>query len=356
MSRVRVLIVDDSAVTRLYLREMLSSDPDIEVVGAANGPLAAREMIKKLDPDVLTLDIEMPAMDGLEFLSRIMQLRPLPVIMFSGLTQEGSDAAMQALAIGAFDFVAKPAASYGDWIGAVDRLIGRIKAAANANVRPLKVLPRVVKPVVRDVRPWTGGRVIAIGASTGGVRALRSILGDLPADCAPILIAQHMPGAFVRSFAGRLDAMARISVVEVRDAMPVRGGHAYVASGDHDLIVERDGDGYLCRAVASSGREGCTPSVDVLFNSLAASAGRDGVGIVLTGMGRDGAQGCIAISEAGGITLAQDEDSSLIYGMPRAAYETGILDGEISLDDVAKYICGSLQARRGVFSNGARAR
>ena len=341
MSPIRVLVVDDSALMRKYLHDTLSSDPDIEVIGSAPNPNAARDMIKRLNPDVLTLDIEMPGMNGLEFLGHVMRLRPMPVIMFSSLTQDGSKAALQALEIGAFDFVHKPCADYEEtWVSVGATLISRIKVAAAASAGSLA--PRSRQTVISPQgapSPWPRNRVVAIGSSAGGVQALREVLAKLPDESPPILIAQHMPAKFTRAFAGRLNGGCRVEVHEAMDGQKIKSGNVYIAPGDHNLSIEKSGIALHCR-LQRDVRNGPThvPSIDRLFQSMAEVVGPAAMGIVLTGMGKDGAHGLRLIREAGGTTAAQDEETSLIYGMPKAAVELGAAQFEISLKRVPSFI------------------
>ncbi|MGQ0455834.1 MAG: protein-glutamate methylesterase/protein-glutamine glutaminase [Hyphomicrobium sp.] len=341
MMPIRVVCVEDSAVMRVFLRDALSSTDEIEVVGAAHDPLIARDMIKRLQPDVLTLDINMPNMDGLDFLERLMRLKPLPVIMFSAYTQEGSNAALQALAAGAVDFVAKPAASEPDaWNDAARNLIAKIKSAASAQIQAALPAPsdgrRRSAPI--PASGWPRSRIVAIGASTGGVQALRQVLGSLPANAPPILVAQHMPPNFTSSFAKRLNATCDVAVAEAEDGVELMPGSVYVAPGDRHLLLDKGRGGFVCRLEGGAEINGHMPSIDLLFSSVASVAGSAAMGIVLTGMGRDGAQGLSDIRQAGGVTAAQDQATSLIYGMPKAAIEAGAAQFELSIDRVASFI------------------
>lgn len=333
---IRVVLVDDSTLVRKFLSETLSADPDIEVVGAAHNPIIARNMIKQLDPDVAVLDIEMPGMDGLSFLERIMTLRPMPVVMFSSLTQEGSEAALSALALGAVDFIAKPS-GHASWSTAAMTLIESIKATASAHVPPLGS-ELCVRKANTTRRNWPDDRVVAIGASTGGVQALRAILAALPKDCPPILIAQHMPANFIASFVRRLDDGSEISVREVTQDCIAEPGHAYFAVGQRHLQLAKFDGGYKCRLGPGNIPATHVPSVDVLFQSVALAAGSAAMGIVLTGMGRDGARGLSEIARSGGVTAAQDKTTSLIYGMPKAAVDLGAVQFEVSLDRIPEFI------------------
>ena len=340
MRPIRVLCVDDSALTRGFLRLTLSGDPSIEVVGTASNPFEARQLIKELEPNVLTLDVAMPLMNGYDFLERLMRLRPMPVVMFSSLTRNGSEAAVRALALGAFDVVAKPTSGTpDDWRATAAELIEKVKSAVQA--RPQF---REVGAIVAPHRPppsravWPSGRVVAIGASAGGVQVLRTTLPELPYDCPPIVIAQHMPASFTRSFAGRLDMTCRIDVCEATDGLELRPGLAVIAPGNQHLEIERSAGFYVCRLRARTDAPGVAPSADILLTSVAAAAGSAGVGIVLTGMGRDGAKGLAAMKRAGAITATQSASSCQIYGMPKAANDLGAARYEIDLKNLATFI------------------
>ena len=343
MKKIRVLVVDDSALMRRFLRDMLSRDEQIDVVDTAADPLIAREKIKRLDPDVITLDVEMPNMGGLDFLERLMRLRPMPVIMFSSLTSREASESLRALALGAVDVVAKPVAGTPEeWDILANELIEKVKLAAGARVQAIG--PSDIELPVQTLAGWAKGpldRIVAIGASTGGVQALQTVLGGLPANSPPILIAQHMPPNFTRSFAKRLDSQCAVSVCEAADGDELVCGRVYVAPGDRHILLERRTGGYVCRLESGAEHNGHMPSVDLMFKSVAASAGSAAMGIVLTGMGKDGAAGLLQIQEAGGITAIQDEASSLIYGMPKAAAAIGAGQHEVSIDDVAAFILES---------------
>ena len=334
---IKVLIVDDSALMRQMLTEMLSSDPEIEVVGAAPHPLIARTMIKELLPDVLTLDIEMPQMDGLSFLEKIMTLRPMPVVMVSSLTQSGADATMRALEIGAVDFVSKPVSGLSTGMAALrDELIGKLKAAATARLRGGGMRLASKLPASGS---WGGGfrsseKIIAIGASTGGVEALRELICSLPPDGPAVLVTQHMPAQFTASFANRLDGLAAVAVSEARDGVRVLPGHVYIAPGNFHLELKRSGADYLCSVADGPLVSGHRPSVDVLFDSVARVAGENAVGVILTGMGRDGAKGLLAMRGAGAMTIGEDATTCVVYGMPRAAHEVGATQIELPLHKI----------------------
>jgi two-component system chemotaxis response regulator CheB len=335
---VRVLVVDDSAVMRQLLSNLLSEDPEIEVVGTAADPHIARERIKSLNPDVVTLDVEMPHMDGLTFLRKIMTLRPMPVVMISTLTQRGAETTLEALEIGAIDFIAKPV---GDLAGGLAELAGelqsKVKAAASVRIGARRVLaaPQVSRPP-RTRRPTS--KFVFIGASTGGVEALKVVLMGLPADCPPTLITQHMPPRFTTGFAERLNRECPMTVSEAANDTLIEPGHVYIAPGSHHLEIVRSGTHHVCRLSDSPQVSGHRPSVDILFQSAARVIGKSAVGAILTGMGKDGAEGLLELRNAGGFTLGQDEESALIYGMPRVAFERGAVMHQHSLSHMADAI------------------
>jgi len=334
MSRIKVLIVDDSATMRSLIGAVLRRDPEIEVIGTAGDPLEARAKIKELEPDVLTLDIEMPNMNGLEFLEKIMRLRPMPVIMVSTLTQRGADATLEALEIGAFDCVGKPGGDI-DVVTAFSELTDKIKAAAKARVRPIgQNAPRTAQ----GVHFAPNGRMVAIGSSTGGVEALLTVLSRFPANCPPTVITQHMPATFTKSFAERLNRTCAAEVAEAWDGAPLATGKVYLAPGGV-AHLEVTGQTQL-RCVLRTGDlvNGHRPSVDQLFHSVARAAGAKALGVILTGMGRDGAAGLKAIRDAGGRSLGQDEHSCVVYGMPKAAADAGAVERQVSLDRMADAI------------------
>jgi two-component system chemotaxis response regulator CheB len=327
----RVLVVDDSSTMRRLISAALSADPELEVVGEAGDPLQAREAIKALNPDVITLDVEMPNMNGLDFLERLMRLRPMPVVMVSTLTSRGAEATLTALELGAIDCVEKPGGA--DPVG-FSRLAEKVKIAAQARVRHRVV--RSEPPCVDVFTP--ADKVVAIGSSTGGVEALLTIIERLPANCAPTVIAQHMPGSFTKSFAERLNRASAATVTEARDGDPLVPGRVYVAPGG-DFHLEVDGTRRLhCRVIKGEPVSGHCPSVDVLFSSVARTAKAHALGVILTGMGRDGARGLLAMREAGAKTLGQDETTSVVYGMPRAAFELGGVDRQLPLEKLGPAI------------------
>ncbi|MCW5692853.1 MAG: chemotaxis response regulator protein-glutamate methylesterase [Pseudolabrys sp.] len=336
--KVRVLIVDDSAVIRQLLQMLLSQDPEIEVVGTAGDPLIARDRIKALNPDVVTLDVEMPNMDGVTFLRKIMTLRPMPVIMVSTLTQAGAETTLEALEIGAVDFVAKPVKDVAQGLAEIaGELQAKVKQAARARVGRGSAALAPAKPR-RAYNAGAGERLVAIGASTGGVEALKKVLMQLPAECPPIVITQHMPPRFTAAFAERLNRECPMKVSEATHNEVIEAGHVYIAPGSHHLEVVRAGNEYRCTLSDSAPVSGHRPSVDVLFRSVAKVAGKAAVGSILTGMGKDGAEGLLAMRQAGAYTLGQDEASALIYGMPRVAFERGAVMRQVSLSHMAEAI------------------
>ena len=341
-ARIRVLVVDDSATMRGLITAALSRDPEIEVVGSAADAMEARALIKALNPDVLTLDVEMPNMNGLEFLEKIMRLRPMPVVMVSTLTQAGAEVTLQALEMGAVDAVGKPGAGV-TAAEAFAELTLRVKTAARSRVRRRET---VEAPRPRtDYRP-VADHILAIGASTGGVEALLTILSAFPANCPATVITQHMPATFTPSFAARLDKMSAATVTEAVDGATLAPGHIYLAPGGLTHL-EVSGTTPRCRLVQGDTVSGHRPSVDVLFRSVARLR-KPMTGVILTGMGRDGAQGLLEMRQAGGRTLGQDEASSVVYGMPRVAQEIGAVERQLPLARLSSAIldlCGSPHAQ-----------
>jgi two-component system chemotaxis response regulator CheB len=354
--RIKVLIVDDSALVRSLLTDILRADPGIEVVGVASDAHIAREKIKALNPDVLTLDVEMPRMDGITFLKNLMRLRPMPVVMVSSLTERGADVTLDALALGAVDYLSKPkidlAVTLKDY---GDELIEKIRAASKASVRALDprraatiatnmttkaahstdaVLPKAPPP--KQLR--TTDRIIAIGASTGGTEAIKEVLMRLPPDTPGVVIAQHIPKAFSGPFAKRMNDCCHVTVYEAEDGQQVLAGHAYIAPGDRHLMVVRDGARYVCRLDDGVPVNRHKPSVDVLFRSVAQNAGGNAIGAILTGMGKDGARGLKEMLDAGSRTIAQDEATSVVWGMPGEAVALGAAQHVLPLENVAAKI------------------
>ena len=343
---IRALIVDDSALVRQLLSEILSRDASIEVVGTAQDPFVARDLIKRLKPDVLTLDVEMPRMDGLTFLDNLMRLHPLPVVMVSSLTAVGADATLEALALGAIDFVPKPKLDVARGLNAyAEDLIAKVKAAAAARPRARRRSEAaVVAP--RGLNYRTTERLIALGASAGGTEALRALLAALPPDAPGIVITQHIPAEFSAAFAARLDRESAMAVCEAQDGQQIVPGHAFVAPGGRHLRVERSGARWFCRLGDDAPISRHRPSVDALFRSVAAAAGHNAIGAILTGMGDDGARGLAELHASGAPTLAQDEASSVVWGMPGAAVRAGGVDEVLPLDAIAPRLL-ELAARGG---------
>ena len=345
----RVLIVDDSALVRKVLGEILGAAPGIEVVGAVADPYQAREEIKRLNPDVLTLDVEMPRMDGITFLSNLMRLRPMPVVMVSSLTEPGAEVTLTALELGAIDFVAKPKLDVAQGLEAyAEELVAKVTAAARARPRgrptghDAGVAGRAEAVQQLMQRVQTTDKVIAIGASTGGTEAISEVLSVLPPTSPPVVIALHIPEAFSGSFAARLDGSSPLSVSEATDGQQLIPGHAYVARGDHHLRIKRSGARFVCRVGTDDRVNRHRPSVDVLFDSVADQLGVNAVGVILTGMGNDGASGLRAMQAAGAPTIAQDESTSVVWGMPGEAVRLGAADEVLPLGQIAPRLAALL--------------
>lgn len=341
MNKYKVLIVDDSPLMRELLTAIINDASDLEVVGTAANPLIAREKIKELNPDVITLDIEMPEMDGISFLEKIMRLRPMPVVMISSLTQEGAEETLRALEIGAIDFVGKPTQSSLAVTEKSSEIAKKVSAAASSKVKPYSGLTHAaVKPkqAASTFQNTSHYDLIAIGASTGGISAIREVLADLPASTPPIIITQHMPKEYTNSFANRLDRYLEHHVKEAEHNEMLKSGCIYIAPGDQHMEVKKIGAAYKC--VLSSGERvsGHKPSVDVMFASVAVQAKKDAVGIILTGMGRDGASGLLDMRKNGALTIGQDEASCVVYGMPKVAMNTGAVSKEISLKKIGGFV------------------
>lgn len=353
MAKTRVVVVDDSALVRSILTEIINKQPDMSCIGAAADPLIAREMIRELNPDVITLDVEMPRMDGIDFLSRLMRLRPMPVVMVSTLTERGAEVTMKALELGAVDFVAKPKVGVADGIRqlAVD-ITDKIRIAAKAHVRRAAPAPATggvaaPPPVVASLGRLSTEKIIFIGASTGGTEATKDVLINLPADCPAVCITQHMPPGFTTSYAARLNGLCKIRVSEARDGERILPGHGYLAPGGKQFSVERSGANYIARVVDGEPVNRHRPSVEVLFNSAARVVGPNALGIMLTGMGADGAQAMRAMKDAGSYNLCQDESSCVVFGMPREAIAAGAAHEVLPLKDIAPRLLEKLRAAGG---------
>jgi two-component system, chemotaxis family, protein-glutamate methylesterase/glutaminase len=366
--KTRVVVVDDSALVRGLLAAIINREADMQCVGAASDPLVAREMIRSLDPDVITLDVEMPRMDGIDFLARLMRLRPMPVVMVSTLTARGADTTLRALELGAVDFVAKPRIGVADGLRQLsDDIIDKIRTAARAQVRRRTPAPKVpamagavaagdtATAAVARARPaavaalgrLSTEKIVFIGASTGGTEATRELLVQLPADAPAVMITQHMPPGFTRSYAARLDGLCRIRVKEATDGERVLPGHAYIAPGGLHLAVERSGANYLARVRDGEPVNRHKPSVEVLFRSAARVVGPNALGVMLTGMGADGAQAMRAMRDAGAWNVCQDEASCVVFGMPREAIAHGAAHEVLPLAQIAPRLLDRLRTTAG---------
>ncbi len=379
--RIRVLVVDDSALVRSLLTQIIDRQPDLECVGAAGDPLIAREMIRRLDPDVLTLDVEMPRMDGLDFLGRLMRLRPMPVVMVSTLTERGAEVTLQALELGAVDFVAKPRIGVAGGLQALaGEIVEKLRIAARARLRPVRraagagalagsaapatsagsatsaapaahgtapARSGVALPPQFAARRWlTTEKLVFIGASTGGTEATREVLVQLPADFPAILVTQHMPAGFTASYAARLNSLCRIAVKEAADGERILPGHAYIAPGGLHLSVQRSGANYVARVDDSEPVNRHRPSVEVLFRSAARVVGANAIGVMLTGMGADGARAMREMRDAGSWNAAQDESSCVIFGMPREAIAHGAVHEVLPLSAIAARLIERIRSGR----------
>lgn len=355
LKKIRVLVVDDSALVRSLLAEIINRQKDMECVGSANDPLIAREMIRELDPDVLTLDIEMPRMDGIDFLGRLMRLRPMPVVMISTLTERGADVTMKALELGAVDFVAKPRIGVADGLSELaTQIVEKVRIASTAHIKRAVSAPPVAAttsgaattvraPVVSIGRVSTE-KLICIGASTGGTEAIKEILTRMPADSPGIVITQHMPAGFTTSFAARLNSLCQITVQEAVNGERILPGHAYIAPGGTQFRVSRSGANYV--AVVEDGElvNRHKPSVEVLFKSAASVVGRNAFGVMLTGMGNDGAKAMREMKDAGSYNFVQDEASCIVFGMPREAILHGAADEVLPLSAIAPALIAKLSS------------
>ncbi|HEY1091561.1 MAG TPA: chemotaxis response regulator protein-glutamate methylesterase [Burkholderiaceae bacterium] len=360
MAKTTVIVVDDSALIRSILTEIINKQPDMECIGAAADPLVAREMIRNLNPDVITLDVEMPRMDGLDFLQRLMRLRPMPVVMVSTLTERGADVTLKALELGALDFVSKPKVGLADGMRQLaEDITDKIRVAAKAHIRrsahQLAAAPGAppatpVKAVtLAAVGRLSTEKIIFIGASTGGTEATKDVLVQLPPDSPAVVITQHMPPGFTTSYAKRLDGLCKIRVKEAVDGERILPGHGYLAPGGFHLWVERSGANYIARVQDGDPVNRHKPSVEVLFNSAARVVGANALGVMLTGMGADGAKAMRAMKDAGSFNICQDEASCVVFGMPREAIAAGAADEVLPLNQIAGRLVEKLRAGAGTM-------
>ncbi|MBT1065299.1 chemotaxis response regulator protein-glutamate methylesterase [Bowmanella sp. Y26] len=337
---IKVLVVDDSALIRQLLGEIIRQSPDMQLVGVAQDAYVARDMVNQFAPDVITLDIEMPKVDGLTFLDRLMKARPTPVLMISTLTEAGAEATLRALELGAVDFIAKPKLDVAQGIAEYSQqILDKIRMAATSHVR--RARRGESGPPANFVNSGTE-KLIAIGASTGGTEAIKEVLRELPANSPAIVITQHMPPGFTTTYAKRLDSICAVSVSEAKDGERVLPGHAYIAPGNLHMHIDKYGADYRISLLDTERVSGHKPSVDVMFNSLAKCAGKNVLAIILTGMGKDGAIGMQAIKAAGGVTLAQDEQSCVVFGMPKEAIRLGAVDSILPLEEISRMALAEL--------------
>lgn len=362
MAKTKVVVVDDSALVRSILSEIINRQPDMECIGAAADPLVAREMIRNLNPDVITLDVEMPRMDGLDFLQRLMRLRPMPVVMVSTLTERGAEVTMKALELGAIDFVAKPKIGVADGIRQLAQdITDKIRIASKARVHraPAAAAPAPgaapaapSKPVtIASLGRMSTEKIIFIGASTGGTEATKDVLINLPADCPAVVITQHMPPGFTKSYAARLDGLCKIRVKEAQDGERILPGHGYIAPGGFHLSVERSGANYIARVQDGEPVNRHKPSVEVLFHSAAKVVGPNALGVMLTGMGADGAKAMKVMKDAGSYNFVQDEATCVVFGMPREAIAAGAADEVLPLGQIAPRLIERLRSTSGLSLN-----
>ena len=362
MPKTRVIVVDDSALVRSLLAEIINRQTDMECIGAAADPLVAREMIRNLNPDVITLDVEMPRMDGIDFLSKLMRLRPMPVVMVSTLTERGADVTLKALELGAIDFVAKPKIGVADGLRLLaEDITDKVRIASKAHIRKAAPAPAATGNAASTTRPaplapvslgrLSTEKIIFIGASTGGTEATKEVLMNLPPDCPAVVITQHMPPGFTKSYAARLDGLCKIRVAEARDGERILPGHAYIAPGGFHLSVERSGANYIARVQDGDPVNRHKPSVEVLFKSAARVAGPNALGIMLTGMGGDGARAMKEMRDAGSYNYVQDEASCVVFGMPREAINAGAAHEVLPLNQIAGKLIERLRSTAGMSTN-----
>lgn len=362
MAKTRVVVVDDSALVRSLLTEIINRQPDMECIGSASDPFAAREMIRNLNPDVITLDVEMPRMDGIDFLSKLMRLRPMPVVMVSTLTERGAEVTLKALELGAVDFVAKPKIGVADGLKQLaDEITEKVRTASKARVaKPhtpsaTGTVAGAAQPA-KPAAPVSIGRLsteklIFIGASTGGTEATKEVLMNLPPDSPAVVITQHMPPGFTKSYANRLDGLCKIRVKEATDGERILPGHAYIAPGGFHLSVERSGANYIARVSDGEPVNRHKPSVEVLFESAARVVGQNALGIMLTGMGADGAKAMRTMKDAGSYNVCQDEATCVVFGMPREAIAHGAANEVLPLTKIAPHVIDRLRSTSGLSMN-----
>lgn len=363
MNKTRVVVVDDSALVRSLLTEIINRQPDMQCVGAASDPFAAREMIRTLNPDVITLDVEMPRMDGIDFLSKLMRLRPMPVVMVSTLTERGAEVTLRALELGAVDFVAKPKIGVADGLRLLAQdITDKVRIAAKAHLRRLQISPAAseagadgaaarVAPPIANLGRLSTEKIVFIGASTGGTEATKEVLMNLPPDAPAVVITQHMPAGFTRSYAARLDGLCKIRVAEARDGERILPGHAYIAPGGLHLSVERSGANYIARVQDGDPVNRHKPSVEVLFKSAARVVGPNALALMLTGMGADGAKAMKELRDAGSYNYCQDEASCVVFGMPREAIAAGAAHEVLPLAQIAPKLIERLRSTAGMSLN-----
>lgn len=349
--KISVLIIDDSALVRQVLTTIINTSKNLKVIGTARDAIDAREKIKQLNPDVLTLDIEMPKMDGITFLKNLMRLRPMPVVMISALTEAGADITLEALEIGAVDFIAKPKIDvHGALQEYASEIIEKLEIAGKAKVREYKRSVNALKAESKlsadavlekktgKIRFKNTDRIVAMGASTGGTEAIKEVLAALPANSPGIVISQHIPVAFSRAFTERVNKLCQIVVCEPVEGEEILPGHAYIAPGDKHLLVERIGTAYICRLNDGPPVSRHKPSVDVMFRSIAQNVGPNAMGVILTGMGGDGAEGMLEMKQQGAYNISQNEESCVVWGMPSSAVKIGAIDKELTLSKISKEI------------------